>query len=194
MVRTRVGYAGGTTGNPTYHRLGDHSESLQLDFDPILISFKELLDNFWEGHSPGSPSWSRQYRAAIFYQDDAQERLALETRGQAAARIKGEVFTQVLPAGEFYQAEDHHQKHFLRRDAVLLTELTRIYPNTSDLVASTAAARMNGYIAGYGSRARLEMELNSLGLSPAGKKRLLGLVSKTGLARQGHGCPAGYRG
>jgi methionine-S-sulfoxide reductase len=184
-----VGYAGGTTENPTYHRLGDHSETLQIDFDPSSISYKELLAIFWESHSPGSPSWSRQYQAAVFYHNDTQKRLALETADEVTARINGEVFTQVLPAGGFYLAEDYHQKYFLRRDPVLLTELTRIYPDTWDLVASTAAARVNGYVAGHGNRASLEAELNSLGLSPAGNKRLLGMVSESESARPAHGCP-----
>ncbi len=162
---------------------------MQIDFDPRLISYKELLTIFWEGHSPGSRPWSRQYQAAIFYHNETQKRLALETRDQVAARIKGEVFTQILPAGEFYLAEDYHQKYFLRRDPVLLNELTQRYPNTRDLVASTAAARLNGYVAGYGNRAGLEAELNSLGLSPAGNQKLLSLVSKSESVRPAHGCP-----
>jgi peptide-methionine (S)-S-oxide reductase len=169
--------------------LGDHSETVEIDFDPRLISYKELLAIFWESHRPESCPWSRQYQAAIFYHNDAQKRLALETRNQVAATIKGEVFTKILPAGEFYMAEDYHQKYFLRRDPVLLNELTGIYPNTRDLVASTAAARLNGYVGGYGNRAELEAELNSLGLSAAGNKELLSLISKSESARPAHGCP-----
>ena len=194
MVRTRVGYTGGTTKNPTYHHLDDHSETVEIDFDPRLISYKELLTIFWESHSPGSCPWSRQYQAAIFYHNEAQKRLALETRNQVASRIKGEVFTQIHPAGEFYLAEDYHQKYFLRRDQVLLNELTSIYPSTRDLVSSTAAARLNGYVAGYGNRAGLEAELNSLGLSPAGNRRLLGMVSKSEPARPTQGCPLPRQG
>ena len=163
---------------------------MEIDFNPKLISYKELLAIFWEGHSPGSRPWSRQYQAAIFYHNDAEKRLALETLDEVAARIKGEVFTQILPAGEFYLAEDYHQKYFLRRDPVLLNELTRIYPSTRDLVASTAAARLNGYVAGYGKRAWLEAELSSLGLSPAGNKKLLSLVSKSESARPAHWSPS----
>ncbi len=162
---------------------------MEIDFDPRLISYRELLAIFWEVHSPGSRPWSRQYQAAIFYHNAAQKRLALETKRQVAARLRGEVFTQILPAGKFYQAEDYHQKYFLRRDPVLLNELTRIYPSTKDLVASTAAARLNGYVAGYGNRAGLEAELTSLGLSPAGNKELLSLVSKPESVRSAHGCP-----
>jgi hypothetical protein len=133
-----------------------------------LAPLPELLMIFWESHSPGRCPWSRQYQAAIFYHNEVQKQLALETRVQVVAKIKGKIFTQILPAGEFYLDEDYHQKYFLLRDQVLLNELTSIYPSTRDLLLSTAAARLNGYVAGYGNRAGLEAELNSLGLSPAG--------------------------
>lgn len=127
--------------------------------------------------------------AAVFFHNEEQKRLALETRDRVAAKIKGEVATQILPATDFYLAEDYHQKYFLRREQVLLGELTNIYPAAKDLVASTAAARVNGYVAGYGSRARLEAELPSLGLSPAGSKKLLELVPKSEPSRPIQGCP-----
>jgi len=189
VVRTRVGYSGGTKKSPTYHDLGDHTETIQLDYDPTQISYKELLEIFWESHNPGSRSWSRQYMAAIFFHNDQQKKLSLETKDQVAARIKDEVYTQILPATEFYLAEDYHQKYFLRREPELLNELTAIYHSTKDFVASTAAARLNGYVAGYGNRAGIEAEISSLGLSPAGNKRLVGMVSKSEPARPTQGCP-----
>jgi methionine-S-sulfoxide reductase len=189
VVRTRVGYSGGTKKSPTYHDLGDHTETIQLDYDPTQISYKELLEIFWESHNPGSRSWSRQYMAAIFFHNDQQKKLALETKDQVAARIKDEVYTQILPTTEFYLAEDYHQKYFLRIEPELLNELTAIYRSTKDFVASTAAARLNGYVAGYGTRAGIEAEISSLGLSPAGNKRLLGMVSKSEPARPTLGCP-----
>jgi len=189
VVRTRVGYSGGTKKSPTYHDLGDHTETIQLDYDPTQISYKELLEIFWESHNPGSRSWSRQYMAAIFFHNDQQKKLALETKDQVAARIKDEVYTQILPATAFYLAEDYHQKYFLRLEPELLNELSAIYHSTKDFVASTAAARLNGYVAGYGTRAGIEAEISSLGLSPAGNKRLLGMVSKSEPARPTQGCP-----
>jgi methionine-S-sulfoxide reductase len=189
VVRTRVGYSGGTKKSPTYHDLGDHTETIQLDYDPTQISYKELLEIFWESHNPGSRSWSRQYMAAIFFHNDQQKKIALETKDQVAARIKDEVYTQILPATVFYLAEDYHQKYFLRLEPELLNELTAIYRSTKDFVASTAAARLNGYVAGYGTRAGIEAEISSLGLSPAGNKRLLGMVSKSEPARPTQGCP-----
>lgn len=189
MVRTRVGYSGGTKKSPTYHDLGDHTETIQLDYDPTQISYKELLEIFWESHNPGSRSWSRQYMAAIFFHNDQQKKLALETKDQVAARIKDEVYTQILPATVFYLAEDYHQKYFLRLEPELLHVLTAIYHSAKNFVASTAAARLNGYVAGYGTRAGMEAEISSLGLSPAGNKRLLGMVSKSEPARPTQGCP-----
>ena len=67
MIRTRVGYAGGTTNNPTYRALGDHAETIQVDYDPTQISYEELLEAFWTSHSPTSRPWSRQYASIIFY-------------------------------------------------------------------------------------------------------------------------------
>lgn len=184
-----MGYTGGASTNPTYHNLDGHTETVQIDFDPAVISYRELLDIFWHSHHPGSRPWSRQYQAAVFYHDTAQKNLALETRERVAAGMKGQVFTQVLPATEFYLAEDYHQKYFLRRVPELAGELTAIYPQVKDLVASTVAARLNGYLAGYGSRTQLESELGDLGLSPAGSKRLLALVSRSEPSGPTQGCP-----
>ena len=79
MVRTRVGYAGGTKKNPTYHDLGDHSETVQMDYDPTVISYTKLLDVFWDSHDPSLPSDSKQYMSIIFYHNDKQKELAIES-------------------------------------------------------------------------------------------------------------------
>ena len=185
-----MGYSAGTKKNPTYHSLGDHSETVQIDYDPARISYEDLLTVFWQSHAPGAPSPSRQYRPAVFYHNPEQQRLALESKARVAAKIKGEVFTQILPATGFYPAEDYHQKYFLRRESELFRELSAIYPTTAHLIASTAAARVNGYAAGYGTRQGLERELDSLGLSPAGRKRLMALVPAAGPQPE-QMCPVG---
>ena len=173
MIRTRVGYSGGTKRNPTYHDLGDHSETLQIDFDPARVSYERLLEVFWKAHDPASRSWSRQYRAALFFHNEAQKQLALASRDREAARIRGKIKTEILPANEFYLAEDYHQKYYLRQDFVFSTEFRRIFPSEWDFVNSTAAARVNGYVSGYGTMTALKEELDRLGLSEEGKKKLL---------------------
>ena len=150
MVRTRVGYAGGEKKNPTYHDLGDHSETVQIEFDPLRISFKDLLGIFWESHDPAARSWSRQYMSAIFFHDGEQKRMALDTKEQEASRLKQPVVTEVVPYTGFYAAEDYHQKFALQHNADLMGEFRTMYPSFERLVASTAAARVNGHLAGCG--------------------------------------------
>jgi peptide-methionine (S)-S-oxide reductase len=189
VIRTRVGYAGGTTKNPTYRNLGDHSETVEIDFDPARISYAELLTVFWASHHPGVRPWSRQYLAAIFYHDEAQKKLALESREKAAARVQGEVFTQVMPATKFYLAEDYHQKYFLRQAPELFGEMAAFYPAARDLIGSTAAARLNGYVAGYGTPGNLKKELDALGLSAASREKLLALAAAKESQGATPGCP-----
>ena len=74
--------------NPTYHSLGDHSESIEIDYDPTMVSYRDLLKIFWEGHDPAARSWSTQYKAAVFYHNDEQKRLAEETRERIEATRK----------------------------------------------------------------------------------------------------------
>jgi peptide-methionine (S)-S-oxide reductase len=183
-----VGYAGGTKPHPTYRSLGDHTETVEVDFDPAVISYEQLLDIFWRSHHPGQPAWSRQYRAVVFYRDDRQKALALKTRDQVAARLHGPVATEILPAGEFTLAEDYHQKYYLRQRPDLLGEFTAIYPTRDALAASTAAAKVNGYVAGYGAPADLQADLDGLGLSPTARRKLVDLVAASA-ARRGPGCP-----
>jgi methionine-S-sulfoxide reductase len=165
VVRTRVGYAGGQQRNPTYHDLGDHTESLQIDFDSTQVSYGELLDLFWKTHNPCARPGSRQYMSAVFYHSEEQKQLIVSTRDREAGRRGSPVTTQILPATEFWLAEDYHQKYMLRRRSNLMREFQAMYPEEKDFVASTAAARVNGYLGGNGSAAALEKELPMLGLT-----------------------------
>jgi len=167
VVRTRVGYAGGQKSNPTYRAIGDHTETLQVDFDPTRTTYAELLDLFWQTHNPCNRAGSRQYMSAVFYHGEEQKQLALASRDREAARRQMPIATQVLPATEFYLAEDYHQKYLLRRRSNLMRDFQAMYPDEKDFGASTAAARVNGYLGGNGTLEALEKELPSLGLTPA---------------------------
>lgn len=173
MVRTRVGYAGGAKENPTYHNLGDHTETLQVDYDPSKISYEKLLELFWEEHDPTSRSWSRQYKAVVFYHDEEQKRSALASRDRLAARKGKAIHTEVLPYSRFYAAEDYHQKYYLRGHRQILKQFQQHYPQAAELMNSTAAARVNGYLGGYGSSASLKADIDRMGLSEAAREELL---------------------
>jgi peptide-methionine (S)-S-oxide reductase len=176
VVRTRVGYAGGSTPNPTYRSIGDHSETLQLDYDPTQITYRELLQVFWSAHNPRAPSISRQYASIIFYHDEVQKEIAEQSVADMTAQA-GKLWSELLPAGEFYWAEDYHQKYQLRGQRDLAAELASIYPDVRDLVNSTAATRINGYAGRNGSLEQLESEIDSLGLSEESQQRLRETVS-----------------
>ncbi len=171
-----MGYAGGTTKNPSYHDLGDHSESIQVDFDPSRISYRELLDIFWKSHDPTRNSWSRQYRAAIFYHNEEQRLAAMETRGHFASETKGKVATAIEPYSGFNIAEDYHQKHSLRLYPEIIKEFTARFPDVKSLINSTAVTRVNGYIGGYGSCESLKKEIEEFGLSHSATDLLTSVV------------------
>ena len=181
MIRTRVGYAGGTKKNPTYHNLGDHTETIQIDYDPTRISYERLLETFWDSHNPAQRSWSRQYMSVIFFHNEEQRRLAIETKDQNAIRRKGNIYTEIVAAAEFYPAEAYHQKYSLRREPDLMKEFNAMYPDDNDFMNSTAAARLNGYLDGYGTIEVFQAELDSYGLSPGASKRLLSIAKRRDL-------------
>jgi methionine-S-sulfoxide reductase len=175
-----VGYAGGEKENPTYHNLGDHTETLQVDYDPSKISYEKLLELFWEEHDPTSRSWSRQYKAVVFYHDEEQKRSALASRDRLAAKKGKTIHTEVLPHGRFYAAEDYHQKYYLRGHRNIMRQFLQHYPQAVDLMNSTAAARVNGYLGGYGTSAALKADIDRLGLSEAAREELLERVGNKG--------------
>jgi len=136
-----------------------------------------LLAVFWDNHDPTKQPFSQQYKSIIFYHNEEQKRLAMETKNREEARTNTKILTEIIPATEFYLAEAYHQKYYLRGVPALWKEFNAIYPNINDFIASTAAARVNGYIGGYGKLETLEEEINDFGLSPAGNKKLLDIVS-----------------
>jgi methionine-S-sulfoxide reductase len=165
VIRTRVGYAGGDTPNPTYHDLGGHTESLQVDYDPERVSFAELLAVFWELHDPAHQSWSVQYQNVLFFHDEEQRRQALAAKERLEA-AGTPVRTRIEPLQAFHVAEDYHQKYYLRLNRNLARELMHAYPDPEAFRESTAAARLNGYLGGHGDLDQLRAELDGLGLAP----------------------------
>ncbi len=172
VIRTRVGYAGGTTKDPTYYNIGDHSETVQVDFDPSQVTYEELVGEFFAAHDATLPAYSRQYMSAIFVHDAEQERVARSVLERVQEASGESVTTVIAPGATFYLAEDYHQKYALQGDGILLAEYRTMYPEMSDFVGSTAVARVNAYLYGYGTAEQLSAELDELGLSETGKAHL----------------------
>ena len=178
MVRTRVGYAGGEKKKPTYHDLGDHTETIQLDYDPGKISYEKLLDIFWQSHNPTANALSIQYKHAVFYHNDKQKELAVRSRDRVAERLGREIQTEILPDTGFYRAEDYHQKYKLRHAHDIMAEFAKMYPDYDDFVDSTAATRINGYLYDFATMENLQAEVDSYGISEEAKEKLLALMHK----------------
>ena len=119
IVSTRVGYSGDdSTPNATYRNHGDHAEAVEIEFEPSEISYREILEFFFQIHDPSTKNRQgndvgRSYRSAIFYENDEQKQVALDTIADvdASGLWPGAVVTEVEPAGEFWQAEEEHQDY-----------------------------------------------------------------------------------
>jgi peptide-methionine (S)-S-oxide reductase len=121
VVATRVGYSGGDTPNATYRNHGDHAEAIEIQFDPALISYRQLLEFFFQIHDPTTLNrqgndLGRSYRSAIFYTSEDQRRVAVETIADvdASGLWPGKAVTEVEPAGDFWEAEPEHQDYLER--------------------------------------------------------------------------------
>jgi len=147
VVRTRVGYAGGTKSEPTYHDLGDHTEALQVDYDPETRSFAELLEIVFRSHDPSRQTPTVQYQHIVFVASTDQ-REALSSY-LAANDLSGEAIeTRIEPLSQFYLAETYHQKHSLRGRQSLIKPFEQAGYVDADIRESPAAAKCNAVAAG----------------------------------------------
>jgi peptide-methionine (S)-S-oxide reductase len=121
VISTRVGYTGGSVPNATYRNHGNHAEAIEIVFDPSRVTFRDLLEFFFQIHDP--TTLNRQgndvgssYRSAIFYTTDEQKRVAEDTIADvdASGLWPGRAVTEVVPAREFWEAEPEHQDYLLR--------------------------------------------------------------------------------
>jgi peptide-methionine (S)-S-oxide reductase len=123
VTSTTVGYIGGTTKNPTYKEVctdrTGHAEAVEVEFDPRQVSYRELLAAFFQSHDPTTinrqgPDIGTQYRSAIFFHDAEQEAEAREAKAafEKSGVFRRPIVTQIVPASEFYRAEDYHQQYF----------------------------------------------------------------------------------
>ncbi|MBT8412104.1 MAG: peptide-methionine (S)-S-oxide reductase MsrA [Octadecabacter sp.] len=137
VVSTRVGYTGGDVANATYRNHGTHAEGIEVIFDPTQMTYRRLLEFFFQIHDPTTPNRQgndrgMSYRSAIYYVDDAQKAVAIDTIKDvdASGIWPGKVVTELEPVGDFWEAEPEHQDyleriphgytcHFVRPDWVL---------------------------------------------------------------------------
>jgi peptide-methionine (S)-S-oxide reductase len=123
VVSVTAGYAGGTKKNPTYEEVSSgstgHAESIEIVYNPSKIGYAKLLDTFWHNIDPTVKDRQfcdvgPQYRSAIYYHNEEQKRLAEQTKKniEESKRLQGPIYTEILPAGTFYPAEEYHQMYY----------------------------------------------------------------------------------
>ena len=144
VLRTRVGYSGGDVPNATYRNHGTHAEAIEVVFDPSKLSYRELLELFFQIHDPTTRNRQgndvgTSYRSVIFYLSDEQRRVAQDTIADvnASGLWPGRVVTEVRAAGPFWEAEPEHQDYLLRRPG----GYTCHFPRPSWRLPKRAAAR-----------------------------------------------------
>lgn len=124
VVLTKAGYMGGHTKNPTYREVcagtTSHAETLYIEFNPEIISYKKLLEIFFECHDPTTmnrqgPDVGSQYRSVIFYYSKKQKKEAEVAKKKYEKKIGGEIVTEIVKAPEFYEAEEYHQKYYEKK-------------------------------------------------------------------------------
>jgi peptide-methionine (S)-S-oxide reductase len=121
VLSTRVGYSGGDVANATYRNHGTHAEAIEIVFDPSQISYRQILEIFFQIHDPTTKNRQGNdvglsYRSAIFYRDDQQKQIAQDTIADvdASGLWPGKVVTEISPAGPFWEAEPEHQDYLER--------------------------------------------------------------------------------
>jgi peptide-methionine (S)-S-oxide reductase len=125
VIKTRVGYTGGGTKNPTYEQVSSgktgHAEAIEIIFDSEKITYKELLDVFWKMHNPTSlnrqgPDIGTNYRSAIFCLNQKQKEIAIKSKKENQKNFTNPIVTNITMAGVFYPAEEYHQKYFKKHE------------------------------------------------------------------------------
>jgi len=128
VVKTTVGYTGGHTDNPTYHDVCSgstgHAEAVQVEFDPLVVTYERLLEIFWDCHDPTTPNrqgpdFGTQYRSAVYYHNPEQEIIAKSSMEnlEKEKRFNRTIVTEINPAATFYPAEEYHQQYLKKQGA-----------------------------------------------------------------------------
>jgi peptide-methionine (S)-S-oxide reductase len=148
VLSTRVGYTGGTNSHPTYRNHPGHAEAVEIVFDPARVSYRQLLELFFQIHDPTTRNRQgndvgTSYRSAIFYSGDEQKRIAEQTIADvdASGLWPGKVVTEVVPAGDFWEAEREHQNYLERNPGGYTCHFVRPgwrLPRRTDKVAKQA--------------------------------------------------------
>ena len=148
IIRTRVGYAGGTKADPTYHSLGDHTEVVQIEYDPTVVSYAELLQETFTSHNPRRQTGKRQYHNVVLTDSEAQTDAVWEYL-ETSPFDPDSVETRIEELSQFYPAENYHQKYNLRSKRWAKKAFDEADYDPEQLRNSPAGAKLNAHVSGH---------------------------------------------
>ncbi|MTD31036.1 peptide-methionine (S)-S-oxide reductase [Planomicrobium sp. YIM 101495] len=179
VLRTEVGFAGGTTSSPTYRKMGDHTETVHIEFDPEILSYAEVLKHFWRNHYPNRDEYKgRQYISMLHFYTAEQEAVIREVKAQMEQERGEPIETEIVPFRSFTPAEGRHQKYYLKRYPTALEQLGDLFPSAELLHDSIFAARLNGFVKGFGNREALLAEIDGWSLPDEDRQLLKNKLSE----------------
>jgi peptide-methionine (S)-S-oxide reductase len=178
VIRTRVGYAGGTTPNPTYKQMGDHTECIEIDFDPQIIGFDEIVKHFWSSHNPYRGTYKgRQYLSILLFHDAEQKEMIERVKEGLEKSLAEKIDTEIASYQGFTLAEERHQKYYLKRYPKAMERLMSYYETHQQMVDATLVARINSFVKGYGTLAALKAEMAGWNIPGETKEKLVELIN-----------------
>jgi peptide-methionine (S)-S-oxide reductase len=158
--------------------MGDHTECLEIDFNPHVISFIEIVRHFWDSHNPNRGTYKgRQYLSIFLYREEEQEKVLEEIKQSMEASTNSLIQTEVAPFHTFTIAEDRHQKYYLKRFKKATETLKNYFHSEEAFVESTLTARLNAFVKGYGKLATLKEEIHTWKLDEKEKQIVIKLLS-----------------
>ncbi len=153
--------------------MGNHTETIQIDYNPRLLTYEQILQHFWKQHNPLRYGYKgRQYISLILVRNEQQRELASRSKEATELFLGEKVYTEIEFLHSFYLAEDKHQKYYLKRYQKAYTKLLDIFPSHAEFIHSTLVARLNGFVRGLGNIQELKLEFNSWGVGEQECKEL----------------------
>ena len=169
VVLTRVGFAGGSSPEPSYTSQGNHAETVEVAYDPQRTSYKELLKHFWKHHNPHAKPVFDSSASAIFIADSQDKKVAEMAKSEwLAAHPNTSLSSSIREIKQFYPARTEQQKHYLQQDPILLESL----PQYDEILHTPLATKLNSVSGRGGERQALSQSLSGFGISSEAQKIL----------------------
>ena len=149
--------------------MGDHSECVEIVFDPKTISIEKLVQHFWTIHNPNRANYKgRQYLSILLFENAEQEHIVCKIKGEIELQLREAIQTEIAPLQKFTLAEDKHQKYYLKRYPKAYATLLEYYGSHEFFTNSTFVARLNGFVKGYCTLSDIKNEISNY---PSEEKR-----------------------